>query len=278
MKLSTSTEWLYFHLWKKNSQTGASCPGVFLVDTIIYRWAQPYFWYFTNREGQIIRKTKERIDIQKAQDIFIYNVPQSGIVAQYLVSQNHNQQQQEVIQFEYFNEDQFNIFIHQREKNLNAILQKFIQPKGGVNSLIKISWSPQFCLLYRKTNINKLDNTKVPMNERLCTFEGPEYLAIQDSITSPILSADLEQICVNIVKHIQDISGGNIQISRMVLYFKLDDKNRLWLLFCTGLKVRERFQEYKELNTNTQQIPRMLSPIFKLQKTITKHIIQWEPQ
>jgi hypothetical protein len=26
----------------------------------------------------------------------------------------------------------------------------------------------------------------------------------------------------------------------MVLYFKLDDKNRLWLLFCTGLKVREK--------------------------------------
>lgn len=36
------------------------------------------------------------------------------------------------------------------------------------------------------------------------------------------------------------MSGGNILISRMVLYFKLDEKNRLWLLFCTGIKVREK--------------------------------------
>jgi hypothetical protein len=79
------------------------------------------------------------------------------------------------------------------------------------------------------------------LHDRLSTFEGPEYLAIQDSILSPILSADLEQVCINIVKHIQDISGGNIQISRMVLYFKLDGNNQLWLLFCTSLKIRERF-------------------------------------
>lgn len=26
----------------------------------------------------------------------------------------------------------------------------------------------------------------------------------------------------------------------MILYFKLDDKNRLWLMFCTSLKVREK--------------------------------------
>lgn len=38
MKLSTSTEWLFFHLWKKNPETGNSCPGVFIADTIIYRF------------------------------------------------------------------------------------------------------------------------------------------------------------------------------------------------------------------------------------------------
>ena len=37
MKLFTSTEWLFFHLWKKNPETGISCPGVFLADTVIYR-------------------------------------------------------------------------------------------------------------------------------------------------------------------------------------------------------------------------------------------------
>jgi len=53
MKLHTSTEWLLFHLRKKNPETGKSCPGILITDTIIYRWAQPYFWYFTDKFGKI---------------------------------------------------------------------------------------------------------------------------------------------------------------------------------------------------------------------------------
>lgn len=124
MKLSTSTEWLYFHLWKKNPDTNTSCPGVFLVDTVIYRWAQPYFWYFTNREGQIIRKTKERIESDNLKASFKYNTEQTDITALYLTSQdvqitqkadfkstNSTQSEQEVILFEYFDNEQFDIFL-----------------------------------------------------------------------------------------------------------------------------------------------------------------------
>jgi hypothetical protein len=28
MRLSSNTEWLFFHLWKKNPETNTSCPGV----------------------------------------------------------------------------------------------------------------------------------------------------------------------------------------------------------------------------------------------------------
>jgi hypothetical protein len=37
MKLSTCTEWLFFHLWKRNPETKQSCPGVIIPETIIYR-------------------------------------------------------------------------------------------------------------------------------------------------------------------------------------------------------------------------------------------------
>ena len=105
---------------------------------------------------------------------------------------------------------------------------------------MKVIWSPQFCLMYRKTNVNNINNSKIPIDDRLVTFEGAEHLCTADSISSPLLAQDLEETCVNIVKHIQDVSGGNIQIQRIVLFFKLDTHNRLWLLFCTGLKVREK--------------------------------------
>ncbi|KAM3144461.1 hypothetical protein pb186bvf_003330 [Paramecium bursaria] len=253
MKLSTCTEWLFFHLWKKNPQTGLSCQGVFVADTVIYRWAQPYFRYFTAHNGQIIRKTKERV--------FVENVEQSfegkNIVALLLTSEQQNKSQ-ESIYFEYFEKDNFAKFLYQREKELNSILQKFIYPKGSQNSLIKVSWSPQFCLLHRKTNVNNIDDLKKTLYEKVCTFEGPEYLSESDSISSPLLSSDLEQLCVNIVKHVQEVSGGNIQIIRMVLYFKVDEDNRIWLLFCTGVKVRDKFTQRGE------EQPRVQSPLFRI--------------
>ncbi|KAM3128080.1 hypothetical protein pb186bvf_019843 [Paramecium bursaria] len=256
MKLSLSTEWLFFHLWKKNPDTNQSCPGVFVADTIIYRWAQPYFWYFTSKDGQILRKTKERIFVEQIEEIFLRN---GEITALYLQSQSNK------IIFEYFQKNEFPLFLHQREKALNALLQKFIEPKNSKNSMIKVSWSPQFCLLSRKTNINDLKNAKINIEERLSTFEGPEHLSIADSIASPILSADIEQICLNIVKHIQDVSGGNIQISRMVLFFKIDEKNRLWLLFSSGVKVRQKFINEETLADMPKNRDRIMSPIMILQ-------------
>ncbi|CAK58493.1 unnamed protein product (macronuclear) [Paramecium tetraurelia] len=252
MKLGTCTEWLFFHIWKKNPKTGHSCDGIFVADSIIYRWAQPYFRYFTVSDGQIIRKTKERVFIDQVESSF----NQENTVAQLMTSQMQSKQQ-EIITFEYLDYENFIIFLHQREKDLNLVLQKFIYPKNDQNSLIKVTWSPQFCLVMRKTNINKMNDTRKTQVERVATFDGPEYLIQADSINSPLLSADLEQLCVNIVKHILEVSGGNIQIIRMVLYFKVDYENRIWLLFCTNIKVKDKFNDI-------MQQQRVFSPIFRV--------------
>lgn len=47
-----------------------------------------------------------------------------------------------------------------------------------------------------------MNDLKKPLYERVSTFDGPEYLSVSDSISSPLLSSDLEQLCVNIVKHV----------------------------------------------------------------------------
>ena len=57
---------------------------------------------------------------------------------------------------------------------------------------------------------------------------------------SPILSTDLEKTCSNIVRHIMDISSGTIQITRMILYFKIDHNNKLWLMFCSNIKIKDK--------------------------------------
>ena len=54
---------------------------------------------------------------------------------------------------------------------------------------------------------------------------------------SPTLQQDIEHLCINIIRHIQEVSGGNIQISLMILYLKLDANNKLQLMFCTDIRV-----------------------------------------
>jgi len=261
MRVSNNTEWLFFHLWKKNPETLLPCPNIYIAETILFRWAQPYFWYYTAKDGLLVRKTKEKVLLQQIEESFLSNVPKSEIVACTMTSyEDPLLKTQEKIEFEYLDVQSFHNFLFQREKPLNIIVQKFIEPKNNKNSMIKVSWTPQFCLFFRKTNLYDMNNTKVPIANRLVTFEGMEHFSHSDSIASPILASELEQTCLNIVKHVFAVTGGNIQISKMVLYFKLDDKNRLWLLFCTGLKLREK------LNTQggavqKKKAERPLSPI-----------------
>ncbi len=47
----------------------------------------------------------------------------------------------------------------------------------------------------------------------------------------------------------------------MVLYFKLDEKNRLWLMFCTGLKLREKGHYSSQMGLPKKKNDRALSPV-----------------
>lgn len=39
MGVSNNTEWLFFHLWKKNPETLLPCPNIYIAETILFRWA-----------------------------------------------------------------------------------------------------------------------------------------------------------------------------------------------------------------------------------------------
>ena len=44
------------------------------------------------------------------------------------------------------------------------------------NQMIKVVWFPQYCFISRKTNVNDINNWRVPLAERLCTYDGRDYL------------------------------------------------------------------------------------------------------
>ena len=140
-------------------------------------------------------------------------------------------------------------FLFQRTKNMNVILQKFVYPKEDKNckniinlGIIRAEWTPQVSMFTKKTNLKKLNgkNKYLDILEKVTTFDGKEQNVVSESLTSPLISTDIEKICVNIVKHIQTISAGNTQVSGLTLFFKIDKLNRIWLLFCSQIKIRNK--------------------------------------
>ena len=66
MELSNRTEWLFFHLWRKNPKTKEPCQGVLIPDTIFFRWAKQHAWYKTvPGRRRLVRIISEKIRLDQ---------------------------------------------------------------------------------------------------------------------------------------------------------------------------------------------------------------------
>lgn len=74
---------LFHLLWTKEVKYKKNVP-IYIPDTIIYKYEQPSFWYFTAKNGEIMRKSKKNLSNEKIEESFLQNISQSGIVAFYM--------------------------------------------------------------------------------------------------------------------------------------------------------------------------------------------------
>jgi len=102
-------------------------------------------------------------------------------------------------------------------------------------AILQVTWTPNLCLIQRRTNINKLGDQKINLYEKVVTFEGAEHFTVLDSVTSPILTKDIQKLCKNIVDHAAKLT--KIRITKMTLHFKIDQYEHIWLLYTTGLQI-----------------------------------------
>ncbi|CAG9334959.1 unnamed protein product [Blepharisma stoltei] len=246
MKLGAAgfTEWLLFHLWKQNESTGLCCPNVLLPETVIYRYAKPFFWYFSTESGELLRKSKTRVNHKFIFQEFMDE--KSKIIATFLGFSDNKKDKANIATVDFFNPESFDEFIHNCDKPLSGILQKWVDPKNGQNSLIKVIWSSQFCLLEKRTNLHSIDDPKIDFYDKLVTYEGLEHNSKIDSLSSPWLVEEIQKTCLGIVDHIKAVTGGNVTVTRMTLFFKQDCDDLIWFQFCSSLKVLDLTKQKKD--------------------------------
>lgn len=80
MKAISYTEWLFYHLWKTNPQEDSNCL-VKIPDTIFHKWGQPHLWYFTSKSGRLLKKSKEKMNINSIQETLCNGIQSNEKVA-----------------------------------------------------------------------------------------------------------------------------------------------------------------------------------------------------
>jgi hypothetical protein len=244
----------YNHLWKRNKDF-QSCKDVMCPDTIVYDHNFPRSWYTYDKKQKNLEKRQgreldpnsifERFSKSKDADV--------GILASYLYSYEDPTSGEAVTCVEFFNEKGLLEFVNRKVKR-EGILQKFVIPKGIHNSVIQAVWSPRICLVQRRMNINPIKDKLITERDPYScavTYEGPTHYS-EESTCAIRTTSQIESVCLNIVDHFRNTEHKNI--TRMVVYFKVDYQDKLWLLWCGSLRVSDREQP--------SQMPVNLSPIF----------------
>ncbi|CAG9330810.1 unnamed protein product [Blepharisma stoltei] len=221
---------IYYYAWQREGDD-TSFRGFYLPHTVIYKHQQPRSWFYSSGDGTIVKKPKDQLTTLNIEQAFLQSVSKSGIVAYFTYIGKGG-----IREIEFFEAEELKHFLHYRNKSQDGILQKFIDPKGIKNSQIQMVWSPSICLFEMRENTKDLYDLRYDLYERAVTFEGEEY----HSRVMPLRGFEIRNYMRNVgevlVEHVKLVTDNQMSISRMVIHFKIDAKDRLWLLMATSVR------------------------------------------
>ena len=229
------SEDLFKLLWAKDELNYG--PSINIPDTIVYKYGSPVSWFFTSTTGKIKKKMKQNLVSAKIEEAFNKHVLGYDVLALFVSMPSETDTQQNAPNvIEYLDRDALNNFLYNRKKEVNGILQRFIEPKSTRNEIVRAIWSPKVCLLERSENIHQLHDRRYGLYERCVIYEGPEYYTTSAPLRGPVLSGQLQKLCEAVVAHISEVTFGQKQVSRIVLNFKVDSRDKIWLLYSTSIR------------------------------------------
>lgn len=240
---------LFYFLWSKDDFGGG--PRVYIPHTVVFKLSQPALWYFTSlRTNKIKKKSRANLTNAQIEHEFTKKKSPTDIVAYYMYqpSNDHDSASptfpsspvsyDSKTTIEYFDVSALREFLYKRDKPHGGILQKFILPKCANNATIRAIWSPKICLLERAVNRRNVYDKRFGVYERGVTFDGPaDTYSSPEPVRGAALPGEIQALCEAVVDHVTRVSYHKYRISRMVLHLKSDADDRLWLLWCSSLRL-----------------------------------------
>ena len=227
---------LYNFLWNKEPRFQTSCINVNQPDTVIIINGVINNWFLFSK-NRIIKKRKENSTMENLKKSFLKDVSKSNIVGCFIKFSNHQTKKND-FEINYFDEAEFIDFMNNMVKYCETgILQRFIDPQGEHDNLIKFSWSNDICKSEYIISKAKIFDNKLNIYER-CNLltNDPRYVDIKP-IRGVLMTKSIEHIVSCINNHIFLTSYGVYMLESGTFYFKLCKNNCIWLQFATSIKV-----------------------------------------
>ena len=243
-------EWLCYQLWSK---TTASAPvfSFSIADTIILREGLPQTWYFSTKEGYILKKNYQNVRLPKINKSFCKKNGINGSTAElpamntYLYKPQRNTETgEERLALRIGPVAGKDLMPYLRASVANRveggrphILQAFVPPRTLKNAVIRVCWTQSNMQIVKITNKLAIVDERYSLLTRTVSCEDQDeglyteqkLMPNQGQVYERLLRSMLE--IHNHIKKSSDVlvTGGNF-------YFKLNDSERPILLLATQIK------------------------------------------
>ena len=263
-------------LWERTTCGGVSCQGVHLNDTVVFdENGKIEAWYFYSTKAGLKKKNSDKSDTRGGSKSRILRKHHKHLdgkrvfrewsrgvgrgkdgrsptdCAAVLVYPGDRTKgarpgvhlaPEDKTSVEFLDWFQLERFLEGDDFPRFGVLQRW-GPREPQNSVISAVWSPSLCLVERRTNCHRQDDTSVPLHRRMATFEGSSGYRLSQS--TPLQGTKVAELvrraCGEIVAHVATVTGGSKRIVRLVAHFKVcAQTQRVTLLWCSCVRIRHK--------------------------------------
>lgn len=228
--------------------------GCRLAPSVTYIYQTKAHWYYTDPKDLSL-STKLKKDLSNknivagfaADDLMLRDAytPQSEIIAVYIRSFRDPEKKDgsTVTMFDYMDIPTLRTFLYAplHAKQNNGILQRWVDSKDGNNTVLRVTWTPRHAEVERRQSRRPLEKGFVKklaqLYRRVATFEGPEALSVVSPMSGAFPRTAMIEAAEAIVAHLQTAGRSATKVARIQLYFKIDKLDRVWLMWCSSLRL-----------------------------------------
>lgn len=219
-----------------------------LPDTVILQDGVPIIWLFhSSKTGQIMKKNRDNLNchtilLEFTKNRKLVNKKGCETVIGVLYSPTITNGKQSIT-VEYLTFSGIKHLFNTGGKPRKCILQKYIEPRGDNEEVIRAIWSPTICCIDKRRNINRIYNARLNIYQRLTTYEGARSISELAIVKGP-LSRAIERSCDSIASHIKSVTSllkDVHNVNRMTVYFKMHSSGIPILLYVHSFSVSNHF-------------------------------------